>query len=84
MSVHDSSFLGSALFAERSRLKLKAYIHTYQGFPGSSEGKKSSCNAGDPGSIAGSGRSPGEGNGYPLQYSWTSLVAQTAKNPPAF
>ena len=39
------------------------------GFPHSSVGKESSCNAGDPGSIPGSGRSPGEGKGYPLQYS---------------
>jgi len=39
------------------------------GFPGSSAGKESACNAGDPGSIPGSGRSPGEGNSYPLQYS---------------
>ena len=38
-------------------------------FPGDSEGKESACNAGDPGSIPGSGRSPGEGNGLPLQYS---------------
>ena len=38
-------------------------------FPGSSDGKESACNAGDPHSIPGSGRSPGEGNGYPLQYS---------------
>ena len=37
-------------------------------FPGGSDGKESTCNAGDPGSISGSGRSPGEGNGYPLQY----------------
>ena len=42
--------------------------------------KKSSCNAGDPSSIPGSGRSPGEGKGYPLQYSWASLVAQLLKN----
>ena len=35
------------------------------GFPGGSDGKESTCNAGDPGSIPGSGRSPGEGNGYP-------------------
>ena len=49
----------------------------------SSVGKESTCNAGDPGSIPGSGRSPGEGIGYPLQYSWTSLVAQLVKNPPA-
>ena len=39
------------------------------GFPGSSDGKVSACNAGDPGSIPGSGRSPGEGKGNPLQYS---------------
>ena len=39
------------------------------GLPGGSDGKESSCNAGDPGSIPGSGRSPGEENGYPLQYS---------------
>ena len=39
----------------------------YQGFPGSSAGKESACNAGDPGSIPGSGRSPGEGIGYPHQ-----------------
>ena len=39
------------------------------GFPGGSDGKASACNAGDPGSIPGSGRSPGEGNGNPLQYS---------------
>ena len=39
------------------------------GFPGGSDGKESTCNAGDPGSISGLGRSPGEGNGNPLQYS---------------
>ena len=38
------------------------------GFPGSSAGKESTCNAGDPGLIPGSGSSPGEGIGYPLQY----------------
>ena len=53
------------------------------GFPGSSVGKESTCNARDPDSIAGSERSPGEGTGYPLQYSWASLVAQMVKNPPA-
>ena len=46
------------------------------GFPDSSVGKESSCNGGDRGAIPGSGRSPGEGIGYPLQYSWVSLVAQ--------
>ena len=39
------------------------------GFPGDSAGKESTCNAGDLGSTPGSGRSPGEGNGNPLQYS---------------
>ena len=52
------------------------------GFPGGSD-SKSACNAGDLGLIPGSGRSPGEGTGYPLQYSWASLVAQTVKNLPA-
>ena len=52
------------------------------GLPGSSAGRESACNAGDPGSIPGSGRSPGEGIGYLFQYSWASLVAQTVKNLP--
>ena len=50
-----------------------------KGFPVSSAGKESSCNAGDPDFIPGSGRSSGEGIGYPLQYSWISLVAQLVK-----
>ena len=45
------------------------------GFPGGSDGKESACNAGDLGLIPGLGRSLGEGNDYPLQYSWASLVA---------
>ena len=49
----------------------------------SSVGKESTCSAGDPDSIPGLGRSSGEGIGYPLQYSWTSLVAQLVKNPPS-
>ena len=53
------------------------------GFPDSSVGKESACNAGDCGSIPGLGRSLGEGIGYPLQYSWASLVAQLVKNLPA-
>ena len=51
------------------------------GFPDSSVGKESICNARDPGSIPGLGRSAGEGIDYPLQYSWASLVAQLLKNP---
>ena len=56
---------------------------TWKGFPGGSAGKESACKAGDPGSIPGLGRSAGEQKGYPLQYSWASLVAQLVKNLPA-
>ena len=52
-------------------------------FPDSLVGKESTCNSGDPDSIPGWGRSPGEGIVYPLQYTWASLVAQLVKNPPA-
>ena len=54
-----------------------------KGFPDSSVGKESACNAGHPGSILGSGRSTGEGIGYPLQHSWASLVALLVKDLPA-
>ena len=60
------------------------------GFPGGSDSKESACNAGDPGLVPGSGRSPGEGNGYPLQYSclenpmdrgaWLATVRRVAKS----
>ena len=53
------------------------------GFPGSSAGKESACSAGNPSLIPGSGRYTGEAIGYPLQYSWVSLVAQLVKNIPA-
>ena len=56
------------------------------GFSDTSIGKESACNAGNPrnpGSIPGLGRSPGDRIGYPLQYSWASLVAPLVKNPPA-
>ena len=53
------------------------------GFPDSSVGKESTCNARDLSSIPGSWRSTGEGIGYPPQYSWASLVAQMVKNLPA-
>ena len=46
-------------------------------------GKEYACNAGDPTLIAGSRRSPGEGIGYPLQYSWASLMAQMVKHQPS-
>ena len=57
-------------------------VYNYM-FPDSSVGKESACNAGDPGLISGSGRSAGEGIGYPLQYSWASLLAQLVNNLPA-
>jgi len=62
----------------------------FLGFPGGSDGQESACNVGDLGSITGLGRSPGEGNGYPLQYSflrnpmdrgtWQVTVHGIAKN----
>ena len=54
------------------------YSHL-KGYSGSSAGKESTCNAGDPGLIPGSGRSAGEGIGYPLQYSWASLYGSAGK-----
>ena len=56
---------------------IETYIIIY-----SSVGIESACNAGDPGSLPGSGRAAGEGKGYPLQCSWASLVAQLVKNLP--
>ena len=52
-------------------------------FPASSVDKESTCNAGDPSSIPGLGRSAEEGKNYPFQYSWASLVAQMVKKLPA-
>ena len=49
-------------------LDIKNHSTSFSGFPGSSDSKESTCNAGDLGLIPGSGRSPGEGNGYPFQY----------------
>ena len=59
-------------------MNIHAFVWTPNlGFPGSSAGKESAWDAGDPSWIPGSGRFPGEEIGYPLQYSWASLVAQT-------
>ena len=57
-------------------------VHVYASIPDSSVGKESTCNAGDPSLIPGLGRPTGQGIGYPLQYSWASLMAQLVKNPP--
>ena len=64
-------------------MRRKEWCLWYLGFPDSSADKESACNAGDPSLIPGSGSSPGERIGYPLQYSWASLLAQTVRNPPA-
>ena len=64
-------------------MAISKWLCRKQGFPDSSVGKESACNAGDPGSIPGLGRSSGEGIGYLLQYCWASLMAQLVKNPPA-
>ena len=64
-------------------LEISLHFEFIPGFPDSSVGKESICSAGDPGSFPGSGRSAGDGVGYPFQYSWASLVAQLVKNPPA-
>ena len=58
-------------------------MSVYVYLPHSSVGEESACNAGDPCSVSGLGRSAGEGIGYPLQYSWASLGVQLVKNPPA-
>ena len=83
-------FLSSAacweesLFALLLMIPIEHRIHApYLGFPGSSADKESALNAGESSSIPGSGGYPGEGTCYPLQYSWSSLVAQMVKNLPA-
>ena len=94
LSVHDSIIQTSSLCKKwniqkdwegkrrwrvNSSLLLISYIFC---FPDSSVGKESTCNEGDLGLIPGSERFPGEGIGYPLQYSWASFVTQLVKNPP--
>ena len=77
----------------KSRTRLSDFTFTFMantGFPGGSDSKESACNAGDLGSIPGLGRSSGEGNGYPLQYSclensmdrgaWQAIVHGVAKS----
>ena len=70
--------------------KILAFTLNEMGFPDGSDGKESACNAGEPALIPGSERSPGEGNGYPLQYSclgnpmdrgaWRATVHGVAKS----
>ena len=71
--------------ADREDDRLKSQnnhlVGPWLGFPGGLAGKEIACNAADSCSIPRFGRSPGEGTGYPLQYSWASLMAQKVKNP---
>ena len=81
----DCSPWGLKVSDTTEQLSLSLSFQLIIDFPSGSKGKESACNARDTGalsSIPGSGRSPGEGAGYPLQYSWTSFVAQLVKNPP--
>ena len=90
----DCSLSGSSVHGilQAKVLEWVALLHLYvcvcvcacvcMDFPGSSAEKESTCNAGDPSLIPGSGRSLGEGMGYPLQYSWIFLVAQMVKSLP--
>ena len=71
------------LFKVYNTILYYSQLYLNEGFPGSSAGKEFACNVGNPGLISKSGRSPGEGLGYPLQCSWASLVAQMVKNSPA-
>ena len=85
---NPKSISGSKRVRDFSITSHKAYILLifyilFMGFPDSSVGKEFTCNAGDPSSISGLGRSAREGIGYLLQYSWASLMAQLVKNPPA-
>ena len=73
MITHQEKFWGNHICAP-------SFVHLC--FPQSSVGKESTCNAGVPGLIPGSGRSDGEGIGYPIWYSWASFVAQLVKNLP--
>ena len=62
--------MAAAEFSKFADILSSVYFNSIVGFPGGSDGKESACNAEDPVSIPGLGRSPAEGNGYPLQYSF--------------
>ena len=66
MNIELKDVLG---FLKYNTIHIKTFLRDIWDFPGGSDGKMSAYNAGNPGSIPGLGRSPGEGNGNPLQYS---------------
>ena len=76
-SLFPQKILGQQRTKETCKKKILVVCHY------SSVSKESACNAGGPALIPGLGRSPAEGIGYSLQYSWASLMAQLVKNPPA-
>ena len=88
LSLFYNNYLGLNICQNSSNCTLKISTFYYvqiiaqEGFPDSSVGKESTCNAGDPSLIPVLERSPGEGIGYPLQYSWASLVAHLVNNLP--
>ena len=81
--IYGNEPQGPSSNQDEESLFLTPFFTNKMGFPESAVAKESACNAGDPGSIPESGRSAGEGIGYPLQYSWGSLVAQLVQNSPA-
>ena len=80
--IYGNEPQGPSSNQDEESLFLTPFFTNKMGFPESAVAKESACNAGDPGSIPESGRSAGEGRGYPLQY-WASLVAQMVKRLPA-
>ena len=86
LPIELKSFHCKAFSTLKSEVKLREAslrLKRSKGFPGSSAGEESTCNAREPRSLPGSGRPPRERIGYPLKCSWASLVAQMAKNLPA-
>ena len=86
LSKHASSLYSFLTACQTASEPISPVQYKDKSSPGSSAGKESACNAEDPGEIPGSGSSPGEGLGCPLQYSWASwasLVAQMIRNLPA-
>ena len=73
----------TVLNGQENKYEYHQILYVTVGFPGSSAGKESTFNEGDPSLIPGLGRSPGKGIGYLLQYSWASPVAQRVKSSPA-
>ena len=84
--VQNLQHLGTEKFYYEILRKVTPFVYPFisnMGFPGNSADKESSYNARDPGLIPGSGRSPREGIGYPLHFSWAALVVQMVKHLPA-